>query len=73
MSGRVDGKVAFITGAARGLCRTHAVRAAEEGAGTAGGDDAEPGFVYFQGAVLDQARAPSGLAPGYGRPAQAWR
>ena len=32
MSGRVEGKVAFITGAARGQGRSHAVRLAEEGA-----------------------------------------
>lgn len=31
MPGRVDGKVAFITGAARGMGRSHAVRLAEEG------------------------------------------
>ena len=30
--GRVQGKVAFITGAARGQGRSHAVRLAEEGA-----------------------------------------
>jgi SDR family mycofactocin-dependent oxidoreductase len=30
--GRVEGKVAFITGAARGMGRSHAVRLAEEGA-----------------------------------------
>jgi (+)-trans-carveol dehydrogenase len=32
VAGRVDGKVAFITGAARGQGRSHAVRLAEEGA-----------------------------------------
>jgi SDR family mycofactocin-dependent oxidoreductase len=32
MPGRVEGKVAFITGAARGMGRSHAVRLAEEGA-----------------------------------------
>jgi SDR family mycofactocin-dependent oxidoreductase len=32
MSGRVDGKVAFVTGAARGQGRSHAIRLAQEGA-----------------------------------------
>jgi SDR family mycofactocin-dependent oxidoreductase len=32
MTGRLDGKVAFITGAARGQGRSHAVRMAQEGA-----------------------------------------
>ncbi|MET0454920.1 MAG: mycofactocin-coupled SDR family oxidoreductase [Mycobacterium sp.] len=32
MVGRLEGKVAFVTGAARGLGRSHAVRLAEEGA-----------------------------------------
>ena len=32
MGGRVEGKVAFITGAARGQGRSHAVRLAQEGA-----------------------------------------
>src|SRR6185437_16087300 len=32
MPGQVEGKVAFITGAARGQGRSHAVRLAEEGA-----------------------------------------
>jgi len=32
MAGRVAGKVAFITGAARGQGRSHAVRLAQEGA-----------------------------------------
>lgn len=31
MPGRVEGKVAFITGAARGQGRSHAVRLAQEG------------------------------------------
>jgi NAD(P)-dependent dehydrogenase (short-subunit alcohol dehydrogenase family) len=32
MAGRVEGKVAFVTGAGRGQGRSHAVRLAEEGA-----------------------------------------
>src|SRR6201995_4586821 len=32
MAGRVEGKVAFITGAARGQGRSHAIRLAPEGA-----------------------------------------
>ena len=32
MSGRLEGRVAFITGAARGQGRAHAVRMAQEGA-----------------------------------------
>src|ERR1700735_916580 len=32
MTGRVAGKVAFITGAARGQGRSHAIRLAQEGA-----------------------------------------
>jgi (+)-trans-carveol dehydrogenase len=35
MAGRVDGKVAFITGAGRGQKRSHAIRLAEEGSGMA--------------------------------------
>ena len=32
MAGRLEGKVAFITGAARGQGRAHAIRMAQEGA-----------------------------------------
>lgn len=38
MSGRLDGKVAFITGAARGMGRSHAVRLAQEGCDIIGTD-----------------------------------
>ncbi|MDA3625195.1 mycofactocin-coupled SDR family oxidoreductase [Saccharopolyspora sp. WRP15-2] len=38
MAGRVEGKVAFITGAARGQGRSHAVRLAEEGADVVAAD-----------------------------------
>lgn len=42
MAGRVTGKVAFITGAARGQGRSHAVRLAEEGADIIAVDVCEP-------------------------------
>jgi SDR family mycofactocin-dependent oxidoreductase len=42
MSGRVEGKVALITGAARGQGRSHAVRLAEEGADIIAIDIAAP-------------------------------
>jgi SDR family mycofactocin-dependent oxidoreductase len=41
MAGRVEGKVAFITGAARGQGRSHAVRLAQEGADIIAVDIAE--------------------------------
>jgi NAD(P)-dependent dehydrogenase (short-subunit alcohol dehydrogenase family) len=41
MAGRAVGKVAFITGAARGQCRSHAVRLAAEGADIIAVDIAE--------------------------------
>ena len=49
--GRLDGKVAFITGAARGQGRSHAVRLAAEGANivavdACGGSDAHPWMAY---------------------------
>ena len=47
MTGRVEGKVAFISGAARGQGRSHAVRFAEE--------QPEPG-AYFVVEVLALAR-----------------
>jgi SDR family mycofactocin-dependent oxidoreductase len=42
MSGRVAGKVAFVTGAARGQGRSHALRLAEEGADIIGVDLCAP-------------------------------
>jgi SDR family mycofactocin-dependent oxidoreductase len=42
MAGRVEGKVAFITGVARGQGRSHAVRLAEEGADIIGIDVPDP-------------------------------
>ncbi len=42
MSERISGKVAFITGIARGIGRAHAVRLAEEGADIIGVDAAGP-------------------------------
>ena len=42
MAGRVEGKVAFITGVARGQGRSHAIRLAQEGADIIGVDLLEP-------------------------------
>ena len=54
MPGRVEGKVAFITGAARGQGRSHAVRLAQEGADIIGIDVCAdiPGVPYA-GATAD--------------------
>ncbi|SDU44245.1 mycofactocin-coupled SDR family oxidoreductase [Jiangella alkaliphila] len=54
MAGRVEGKVAFITGAARGQGRSHAVRLAQEGADIIAVDICEdvPGVTrFYQGAT----------------------
>jgi SDR family mycofactocin-dependent oxidoreductase len=61
MTGRLEGKVAFITGAARGQGRSHAVRFAEEGADIIGLDICAdiPGTGYPLGtrAELDETVA----------------
>lgn len=53
--GRVEGKVAFITGAARGQGRSHAVRLAEEGADIVAVDicDEIPGAAYPSPTLAD--------------------
>ena len=55
MSGRLDGKVAFITGAARGRGRAHAVRMANEGADNIAVDIADklPPCVPYDSATPD--------------------
>src|SRR5882672_6302830 len=61
MSGRVAGKVAFITGAARGQGRSHALRLAEEGADIiavdAVTDYASVPYPMARQADLDETRA----------------
>jgi SDR family mycofactocin-dependent oxidoreductase len=54
MAGRLDGKVAFITGLARGQGRAHAVRMAEEGADIIGIDVPEP-YEHSNYAMATQA------------------
>ncbi|MBF4997354.1 mycofactocin-coupled SDR family oxidoreductase [Nocardia sp. BSTN01] len=53
--GRVENKVAFITGAARGQARAHAIRLAEEGADIIGVDSlaADPYASYPMGTQAD--------------------
>ncbi len=54
MSGRVAGKVALVTGAARGQGRSHAVRLAEEGADIIAIDIAAPvDVVAYDGATME--------------------
>ncbi|GAA3757416.1 mycofactocin-coupled SDR family oxidoreductase [Microbacterium kribbense] len=56
MTGRVEGKVAFITGIARGQGRSHAVRLAQEGADIIGIDLCEtvPSIArYYDGATAE--------------------
>ena len=57
MAGRVAGKVAFITGAARGQGRSHAVRLAQEGADIIAVDVCEdmPGMPYAGATEADLA------------------
>src|SRR4051812_20797077 len=55
MAGRLEGKVAFITGVARGQGRSHAVRFAEEGADIIGVDICAqvPGVEYAMATRAD--------------------
>jgi (+)-trans-carveol dehydrogenase/(-)-trans-carveol dehydrogenase len=57
MPGRVEGKVAFITGAARGQGRSHAIRLAQEGADIIAVDILEdvPGIPYAGATEADLA------------------
>ena len=52
--GRLDGKVAFITGAARGQGRSHAVRLASEGAAIIGIDVCAQLVAGYPGATQEQ-------------------
>lgn len=58
MAGRVEGKVAFITGAAHGQGRSHAVRLAEEGADIIAIDVCKP--------IVENSPIPCGHACGTG-------
>jgi (+)-trans-carveol dehydrogenase len=68
MAGRVEGKVAFITGAARGQGRAHAVRLAQEGADIIAIDICKPieGFLDPPPTPEDLAET-AGLVRGYNR------
>lgn len=68
VTGRVEGKVAFITGAARGQGRAIAVRLAEEGANIIAMDLLEPiPHVTYQGATQEDLDETVRLVEGLGR------
>jgi SDR family mycofactocin-dependent oxidoreductase len=66
--GRLDGKVAFITGVARGQGRSHAVRLAQEGADIVGVDlCADVGSVGYGMATPDDLAETARLVEAHGR------
>jgi len=65
---RLEGKVAFITGAARGMGRAHAVRLAEEGADIIGIDNCSSlPTASYSGATLDDLEEAASLVKELGR------
>ncbi|BBY29036.1 mycofactocin-coupled SDR family oxidoreductase [Mycolicibacterium sediminis] len=69
MAGRVEGKVAFITGAARGQGRSHAVRLAQEGADVIAVDVCRPvsSSSAIPPATSDDLAETAGLVKDLGR------
>ena len=69
-TGRVEGKVAFITGAARGQARSHAVRLAQEGADIIAVDVCKPiENVVYPAATPDDLAETADLVKRHNRPA----
>ena len=64
---RLEGKVAFITGAGRGQGRAHAVRLASEGADIIGVDICAPLDVKYAATTLDDLRQTEALVAAEGR------
>ena len=72
MPGMLDGKVAIVTGAGRGLGRSHALTLAAEGARVVVNDYAPPGTENPASAVVGEIEAAGGTAVAHAGDVSSW-
>ena len=72
MSGMLDGKVAIVTGAGRGLGRSHALELARSGARVVVNDYAPPGAENPAEAVVGEIEAAGGTAVAHAGDVSSW-